>query len=153
MIVQCMWRRVPLVRDNRLAQRAVMLPMKNMIMVESLDDDGPPDSCAADFDVNPGDRYCQLGDSATACVLDGTVRALKFTEHAMLVIDVGPKTGDWARSVLRMLPTMKAPVYYCAIGPPDEVRWTQHSAKTLWKYMCFGGVLEYCGLRALVCGA
>jgi len=28
-----MWRRVPLVRDNRLAQRAVMLPTKNMIMV------------------------------------------------------------------------------------------------------------------------
>ena len=26
------WRRVPLVRDNRLAQRAVMLPMRNMIM-------------------------------------------------------------------------------------------------------------------------
>ena len=134
-----MWRRVPLVRDNRLAQRAVMLPMANMIMVEFLDDECPPESGAADLDVNPGDRYCQLGDSATACVLDGTVRALKFTEHAVLVIDVGPKTGDWARSVLRMLPTMNAPVYYCAIGPPDEVRWAEHSAKTLAQYLFWTG--------------
>ena len=35
-----MWRRVPLVRENRLAQRAAMLPTKNMIMVKSLDDEG-----------------------------------------------------------------------------------------------------------------
>ena len=74
-----MWRRVPLARDNRLAQRAVMLPTKNVIMVEYLDDEGPPDSGAADCELNPGESYCQLGDSATACVLDGTVRALKFT--------------------------------------------------------------------------
>ncbi len=110
--------------------------MKHMIIVESLDDDCPPESGAADLDVNPGDRYCQLGDSATACVLDGTVRALKLTENAVLVIDVGPNTGDWARSVLRMLPTMSAPVYYYAIGPPDEVRWTQHSAKP-WRNTIF----------------
>ena len=122
-------------------------------MVEYLDDEGPPDTGADDFELNPGDRYCQLGDSATACVLNGTVRALKLTENAMLVIDVGPKSGDWARSVLRMLPTMNAPVYYCAIGPPDEVRWTEHSAKTLAQYLVVGRVLEDCGLRALVCGA
>ena len=72
-----MWRRVPLVRDNRLAQRAVMLPMQNMIMVESLDDEGPPDTVAGDLELSPGDRYCQLGDSAMACFLDGT---FKFTE-------------------------------------------------------------------------
>ena len=69
-----------MVRDNRLAQRAVMLPMKSMIMVESLDDEGPPDTVAGDLELDPGYRYCQLGDSATACVLDGTVRAFKFTE-------------------------------------------------------------------------
>ena len=108
-----------------------MLPMKHTIIVESSDDEGPPDTVAGDLELNPGDDYRQLGDSATACVLDGTVRALKFTENAVLVIDVGPKTGDWARSVLRMVPTMNAPVYYCAVGPPDEVRWTEHSAKTL----------------------
>ena len=122
-------------------------------MVESADDEGPPDSGAADCELNPGNRYCQLGDSATTCVLDGTVRALKFTENAVLVIDVGPKTGDWAWSVLRMLPTMNAPVYYCAIGPPDEVRWTEHFANTLAQDLLFGRVLEDCGLRAFVCRA
>ena len=136
-------------RDNRLAQRAVMLPTKNMIIVECLDDDGPPDTGADDFELNPRDRYCQLGGSATACVLDGTVRALKFTENGVLVIDVGPKIGDSARSVLSMLPTMNAPVYYCAIGAPEEVRILPKP----WRNTFVGGVLEDCGFRALVCGA
>jgi hypothetical protein len=127
-----------------------MLPTKNMIMIESLDDDCPPESGAADLDVNPGDRYCQLGDSATACVLDGTVRTLRFTEeNAALVIDIGPKIGDWARSALRTLPTMIAPVYYCAIGPPDEVRWAQHFAKTLAQDLFLDKSLKIAGFEPL----
>ena len=67
----------------------------------------------------------------------------------MLVIDVGPKTGDWARSVLRMLPTMNVPLYYCAIGPPDEVRWTEHSAKTLAQDLFLDGSLKIAGFEPL----
>ena len=70
-------------------------------------------------------------------------------KNAVLVIDVGPKTGDWARSVLRMLPTMNAPVYYCAIGPPDEARWTQHSAKTLAQDQYLEGSLKIAGFEPL----
>jgi hypothetical protein len=33
-------------------------------MVDCLDDEGPPDTVAGDLEFNPGDRYCQLGDSA-----------------------------------------------------------------------------------------
>ena len=49
-----------------------------------------------DFELNAGGRYCQLGDSATAAVLDGRVRALQGME-AIVLVDLGPKTGDWAR--------------------------------------------------------
>ena len=70
-------------------------------------------------------------------------------KNAVLVIDVGPNAGDWARSVLRMLPTMNAPVYYCAIGPPDEVRWTEHSAKTLAQDLFLDGSLKIAGFEPL----
>ena len=129
-----MWRRVPLVRDNRLAQRAVMLPMKNRIMVEYLDDECPPDSCAADLDVNPVIATANLEIPPRRVSLMAPPGPSNLQKNAMLVIDVGPKTGDWARSVLRMLATMNAPVYYCSIFPPEEV---QNSAKALAQYKFF----------------
>ena len=99
------WRKVPLVRDNRLSVRATMLPTKDLLIVESMNDDVPPESCNPDWEVNPGDKYSQLGDSATSIVLDHTARALKVVaKTAVVVVDCGPRTGDWARSVLRLLP-------------------------------------------------
>jgi hypothetical protein len=44
---------------------------------------------------------------------------------------------------------MNAPVYYCAIGPPEEVRWTEHSAKTLAQYLFLEGSLKIAGFEPL----
>ena len=148
-----MWRRVPLVRDNRLAQRAVMLPMKNMIMVESLDDDCPPESGAADLDVNPGDRYCQLGDSATACVLDGTVRALKFTEKCSA--SHRRRAKNWGLGSVRVAHVAhnERASLLLRNRPAGRSAVDRAFCQNLGAIPFFGRVLEYCGLRALVCGA
>ena len=74
---------------------------KTVLMLEPLSDDEPPITTADDWEVNPGDKYCQLGDSATARFPVATVRALKVTEtNAVVALDVGPKTGERARPVL-----------------------------------------------------
>ena len=73
------WRKVPLVRDNRTPLRATMLPTKDLLVVESMSDDVPPEGCNPGWEVNPGDKYSQLGDSATSAILDHTARALKVS--------------------------------------------------------------------------
>ena len=75
-----------MVKDNRLAQRTDMIYRRNMLMVEPLNDNEPPTTTADDWEVNPGDKYSQLGDAAATCVLDVTVRALKFTETNVVVV-------------------------------------------------------------------
>ena len=105
------WRKVPLVRDNRLSTRATMLPTKDLLIVESTNDDVPPESCNPDWEVNPGDKYSQLRDSATSIVLDHTSRALKVVATAAIVVECGPRTGDWARSVLRLLSSRNMNMY------------------------------------------
>ncbi len=92
-----------------------MLATKDMLVVESLDAEATPTSSNVDQEINPADRYSQLGDSATSAVLDSTVQRLPVSERtAVLVLDCGPKTGDWARSTMRM---MNSPtIHYMAVG-------------------------------------
>ena len=96
-------RKVPLVRDNMLARRAQMMPFKHMLTTEPLNDDELPQTTNAYYEPNAGGKCSQLGDSTTAAVLDGTVRAMMGVETVDL-IDLGPNTGDWAPLLLRMLP-------------------------------------------------
>ena len=46
------------------------------LTIEPLNDDELPQSTNEDYEPNAGDKYSQLGDSATVAVLDGTVRAM-----------------------------------------------------------------------------
>lgn len=120
------WAKVPLIVNNRTTARARMLATKDMLIMEDVADDAVPATSNLDAELNPADRYCQLGDHATAVVLDSTVRRLTSTERtAVLIVDIGPKTGDWARSVLCM--DMAMPVHYAAVGDAAETEWTKQS--------------------------
>ena len=94
---ESVWRKVPLVRDNRLAHRAHMMSFKQMLVIEDLNDAELPPSTNEDYEPNAADKYNQLGDSTTAAVLDGTVRGLQGMDTFVLV-DLGPTTGDWTLS-------------------------------------------------------
>ena len=87
---ESVWRKVPLVRDNRLAHRAQMLSFKQMLVIEDLNDAELPPSTNEDYEPNAADKYSQLGDSATVPILDGTVRRLQGMDTFVLV-DLGPK--------------------------------------------------------------
>ena len=87
------WRKVPLVRDNWLAQRAQIMPFKQMLVIEHPNNDEHPQATNEDYEPNAGDKYSQLGDSATVAVLNGNVRAIVVVE-TFVVIDLGPKTGE-----------------------------------------------------------
>jgi len=120
---------MPLVKDNRLAKRARMMPFKQMLTIEPLNDDEFPQSTNEEYEPNAGDKYCQLGDSATVAVLDGTVRAMIGVDTFALM-DLGPKACDWARSfLLRMLPGFGACSHYCAFGVVYDIIWTQHCVR------------------------
>ncbi|MFM7987290.1 MAG: hypothetical protein ACKPKO_49050, partial [Candidatus Fonsibacter sp.] len=69
-----------------------------MLAIEHLNDDGLPQPTNEDYEPNAGDQYSQLGDSATVAVLDDIVRA-NVGVVTFVLIDVGPKTRDWARSL------------------------------------------------------
>ena len=140
------WRKVPLVRDNRLSTRARMVHSKDLLIVESMSDDVPPELSSVQWEVNAADKYSQLGDSATATILDHTARALKMPmTTALVIVDCGPRTGDWARSVLRMLPSMNLKTYYYALGSSDEVEWAAHSTKQLAEELILNGMLTIPG--------
>ena len=66
------------------------MSFNQMLVIEPLNDDKPPPSTRKEFEPNTDDRYCQLGDSATAAILDGIVRALQGIEPLVLV-GLGPR--------------------------------------------------------------
>jgi hypothetical protein len=65
-----------------------MMSFKQMLMIEPLSDNEPPNSTNEDYEPNAGDKYSQLGDSATVAVLDGIARAIVGVETFLLT--------DWA---------------------------------------------------------
>ena len=83
---ESMWRKVPLVKSNQLTNRTHMMPFKQMLTIEPLNDDELPQSTNGEYEPHAGDKYCQLGDSTTAAVLDGTVRAMMGVETFVLNI-------------------------------------------------------------------
>jgi len=67
-----------------------MMPFKQALAIEPLNDDELPQSTNEDYEPNARDKYSQLGHSTPAAVLDGTVRAMMGVETAV-VIDLGPQ--------------------------------------------------------------
>jgi hypothetical protein len=143
------WPKVPLVMDNRLAKRAHVMPFKQMLTIEPLSDDELPQSTNEDYEPNAGDKYSQLGVSATVAVLDGTVQAMIGVKTFALIY-LRPTTGDWARSVLRMMPGFgKNCCYYCAFGAADEIQWTHHCVREMAQDLFLDGSLKLAGLDPL----
>ena len=73
---ESVWHKVPLVRDNWLAKCTNMISFKQILVIAPLNDDDPPPSTNEDFEPNAADLYCELGDTATAAVLDGIALAI-----------------------------------------------------------------------------
>ena len=65
------------------------------------------------------------------------------------LIDIGPKTGDWARSFLRMMPGFGTCCHYCAFGAADEILWTQHCIRELAQDLYLDGSLKLAGFDPL----
>ncbi|MFM7978897.1 MAG: hypothetical protein ACKPKO_06235, partial [Candidatus Fonsibacter sp.] len=72
------------------------MPFKQMLTIEHLNDE-LLESTNEDYAPNAGDKYSQLGDSATVAVLDGAARAMLGLETFVLR-DCGPNVGDFAWS-------------------------------------------------------
>ena len=145
---ESIWRKVPLVQNNRVTERASMLHTKDMKLIESLNDQSVPETSNTDPEINPAERYSQLGDGATAAILDNTVRALAPPSRAaVLLVDCGPKTGDWARSILRMIPSMSCGTYYVALGDAAEIEWTKQQCHDLAIELFKEGTLNIPGFR------
>ena len=126
------WRKVQLVCNNRVTERAIMLHTKDMLQVECMTDDVVPDSSNLDLELNPGDRDAQIGDSVAAAILDSTARCLAPAERTTLIIlDGGPKTGDWSRAAMRLRPSLTMGLYYYAVGSGDETEYANKSTQEL----------------------
>ena len=63
-----------------------MMPFKQALAIEPLNDDELPQSTNEDYEPNAGEKYSHLGDSATVAVLDGsTARATMGVETFVFV--------------------------------------------------------------------
>ena len=101
-----------------------MLHTKDMLQVECMTDDVVPDTSNLDPELNPGDRYAQIGDAAATAILDSTARCLAPAERtALIILDCGPKTGDWSRAAMRLRPSLTMGLYYSVIGSGDETEY------------------------------
>ena len=55
-------------------------------MIEQLKDEASLDSTNPARELNPGDQYRQLGDSAIAATLDSAARALRMREKSVAIM-------------------------------------------------------------------
>ena len=67
-----------------------MMSVKQMLVIEDLNGAELPPSTNEDYEPSAADKYSQLGDSATAAILDGTAWCLQGMDTSALV-DLGPQ--------------------------------------------------------------
>ncbi len=116
---------VPLVRDNRTLTRAKMLSTRDMQVVEDLLDDSIPCSSNLDGELNPADRYSQLGEAAAQCVLESTITAVPAERSAVILVDLSPATGEWGTAALSLMTSFQEPLTYIAVGPATPLEWNK----------------------------
>ena len=117
------WLKCDLARNNRTTKRATMLTSKDMVLIEGLSDQQLPNT-TSDGDVNPAEKYSQLGESAADALIDSTIGSVACPDRtAIVLIDLSPKSGFFCRAFLRRWVTLQQPCYYWAAGSSVEIDW------------------------------
>ena len=78
--------------------------------------------------VSPAEKYAQLGESAASVLLSSTVGSLPGGHPCCVVIDASPKTGEFARTILRT-PDSSTALHYIAVGLDHQLEWCQQDVK------------------------
>ena len=119
------WQRCYLYMNNRTNIRATMLQSKDMRLPE-FDEDLPHSDM--DQRVSPAEKYSQLGESAAAALISSTVATLPAGHPCCVVVDTSPKTGEFARTILRA-PASSTALHYIAVGLESQLAWCQQDLK------------------------
>ena len=98
-----------------------MLQVKEMKVPET-EEDLP--SSDVEQRLNPADKYSQIGESAASCLLDSAVQGLGGAHGCCVVVDLSPRTGDFARAVLKTQ-TASLALHYLALAPESQFEWAQ----------------------------
>ena len=104
-----------------------MLQVKEMKVPES-EEELP--SSDVEQRLNPADKYSQIGESAASCLLDSALHGLAAAHGCCVVVDLSPRTGDFARAVLKM-PTASLTLHYLALAPESQFEWAQQDLQDL----------------------
>lgn len=102
-----------------------MLQSKDMRLPE-FDEDLPHSDM--DQRVSPAEKYSQLGESAAAALISSTVATLPAGHPCCVVVDTSPKTGEFARTILRA-PASSTALHYIAVGLESQLAWCQQDLK------------------------
>ena len=87
------WLKCDLARNNRATKRATMLTSKDMVLIEGLSDQQLP-STTSDGDVNPAEKYSQLGESAADALIDSTIGSVACPQ--LWSLTCRPNRGSFA---------------------------------------------------------
>lgn len=102
-----------------------MMQSKDMRLPE-FDEDLPHSDM--DQRVSPAEKYSQLGESAAAALISSTVATLPAGHPCCVVVDTSPKTGEFARTILRA-PASSTALHYIAVGLESQLEWCQQDLK------------------------
>lgn len=119
------WQRCSLFQNNRTSSRAKMMLTKDMRLPES-EEDLP--STDLEQRVSMAERYSQLGESAAGALLASTLGSLPAGHPCCVLLDASPKSGEFARTVLKS-PESSTAWHYVALAPENQLDWAQQDLK------------------------
>ena len=134
------WCKSSLFLNNRTVSRAKMLATKEMKLVES--DDALPNTTDEAIH-SPAEKYSQIGDGTAAVLLDSVLNPISpGPKSVAVVLDLSPRTGDFARSVMRKFGTWNFSIHYAALAVPEEMEWMQGDLSDLGLDLFLSGALN-----------
>ena len=102
-----------------------MMLTKDMRLPES-EEDLP--STDLEQRVSMAERYSQLGESAAGALLASTLGSLPAGHPCCVLLDASPKSGEFARTVLKS-PESSTAWHYVALAPENQLDWAQQDLK------------------------
>eukprot|EP00435_Cladocopium_sp_Y103_P036908 s3790_g9.t1 len=140
---QSAWHKSALYVNNRTSARATMLQARDMRMPEYEEDLPTSD---VEQRVNPGEKYAQIGDMAAEVLLSSTAATLPSgSGPCVAIVDLSPKTGDFARAMLRM-PMASVKMHYIALG---QLEWAKSDLHDIAMERFLGRTLKINGMEPL----
>ena len=143
---QSAWHKSALYVNNRTSARATMLQARDMRMPEYEEDLPTSD---VEQRVNPGEKYAQIGDMAAEVLLSSTAATLPSgSGSCVAIVDLSPKTGDFARAMLKM-PMASVKMHYIALGPDSQLEWAKSDLHDIAMERFLGRTLKINGMEPL----